>query len=245
MPPLSCRSVEAGSVTARGRAIATTAAARQTSETFAVGVPKAERIVTAAAVHSAKSLLAPGRGRQLLVLEEVDLGVGRPDVILLAVSRQAVKHRIASGLRVRTLAEAEVLAAAIDGRASRHTRGFERATIARFRSTGWCPDAIARLPAAVNDSLLLEAKVADWRSGVAQISRARWATQLAALVMPASVAHRPATIALDRNSMGLVTVDERAGTAAWSRPSPRRPVSTVASLWLAELAARAIGDATL
>lgn len=114
--------------------------------------------------------MRPGRGYGLIVLDEVELGVGRPDVVILSLSGAALRAWIDRGLRLQNWTEARVLAGAIDPRervsaavGHEHVRVIER----RLRFRGW--DGRALRPA-VREAYLLEAKVTDWRTGLVQLT---------------------------------------------------------------------------
>lgn len=57
-----------------------------------VGSPKRETHLTAATVEQAANR-SPGLGRVLLCLTEVELGVGRPDVLLVTMSKNGLLAR--------------------------------------------------------------------------------------------------------------------------------------------------------
>jgi hypothetical protein len=204
-----------------------------------VGVPKAEALLTQALLANAAQVLQPGPGRVLLPLTEVELGRGRPDVLLVVVSPGGLRGRAAHGLRLHNLTEARVLAGAIEGYEGHHSRGHERSVQARLHERGWLkkdgtPYAWPDLPV---ESTLLEAKVKDWRSGVAQLSRNRWVSNRSALVLPESRARNVPQALVRHNGIGILVVDEVGGTSWRVRPS-RRPLPLVARLWLAELGLR-------
>src|SRR6266540_6643957 len=80
-----------------------------------VGIPKEESRLTEAITADARALLRPGSGRRLLLLEEVELGIGRPDALLLTVSPSALERRAQSSLRLANLTDAKVLGALTRG----------------------------------------------------------------------------------------------------------------------------------
>lgn len=208
---------------------------------IAVGRPKAEAVLTNSLLRATQQLLRPGRGRELFVLPEVELGVGRPDVLLMAISRNAVEARRKKQLRLRTLTEAEILASWLEGRESRHSEGHVRATLARARLSGWIRES-GHLSAGVGlvaDSVLIEAKISDWRTGINQLARARFGAHRAVLVMPEGSTHRPPRPSLEKNRIGLLTVRPD-GSVGWVRRSKPSRLSTAADLWLVELAIRAL-----
>jgi hypothetical protein len=175
------------------------------------------------------------------VLPEVELGVGRPDALLIAVSRRAINARRRRGLRIRTLAEAEILGAWFDDAPCRHSKSHVRSTLARARANGWIQDASSRRAnvGLVGDSMLIEAKVSDWRTGINQLARARFGAHRAVLAMPEGSTHRPSRPALEKNRVGLAAVRGDGGVA-WVRQPKRRQLSSAADLWLVELVMRAV-----
>src|SRR5947209_460440 len=54
-----------------------------------VGVAKAEARLTRVALAQPYALVRPGRGYGLMALDEVELGIGRPDVVMLSLSGAA------------------------------------------------------------------------------------------------------------------------------------------------------------
>lgn len=212
-----------------------------TSNGTAVGVPKAEAILMKSLLAASRDLLPPGRGRELFVLPEVELGVGRPDALLVAVSRSAINARRQRGLRIRTLAEAEILGAWFDDAPSRHSKGHVRSTLARARASGWMQGSSRSRAKAglVADSMLIEAKVSDWRTGINQLARARFSSHRAVLAMPEGSTHRPSRPALEKNRVGLAAVRGDGGITFVRQPK-RRQLSTAADLWLVELVMRAV-----
>jgi hypothetical protein len=209
--------------------------AETTSE---VGVPKAERELTQAALLGARLLLRPGSGRSLLVLSEVEIGVGRPDLLLLSVSRRALEARERAGLRLANLTEARVLAALNNGGVSGHSAGHVRTVGTRLQETGWIrsPGDVAAVRPTIGDSMLIEAKTGDWRTGLQQLTRNRWASHFSALLMPVESHRRVPRRSLRHNHLGLLVLNGRG--LRWQIKSPRRSLSWLADVWLTELAIR-------
>lgn len=202
-------------------------------------MPKAEARLTDALVKNAAQVMQPGPGRVLVPLTEVELGLGRPDVLLVVVSPAGLRGRSAHGLRLSNLTEARVLAGAIDQTTGHHTRGHERSVQARLHERGWLkkdgtPYAWPDWPV---ESTLLEAKVKDWRSGVAQLARNRWVSSRSALVLPEARAQNVPEALVRHNGIGILVVDD-SGATKWSVRPRKRPLPVVARLWLAELALR-------
>ena len=207
----------------------------------AVGVPTHERRLTEAAANAAGDLL-PGSG-SLVVLHEVQIGIGRPDLVVLRVDVERLAWRRVAGLRLSGYNEAVVLGALRPGRLAElglsraYARRLERSVVDR----GWLDLGVGdRL---ISDSMVLEAKVSDWRRALLQLSQVRWAAQQAALVVPHRLADRIPAIALTPQGMGVLAVDDLGGIN-WSRPAPPRTLPFELDAWLGELALRELAEAT-
>jgi hypothetical protein len=192
--------------------------------------------LTQAAIDGASTLVERADNVALLALTEVELGIGRPDVILVAAEPAALSLRRAVGLRLANLTEALVLDApcVVDALASAAT-AHGRRVVRRVADRGWF-GLVTRGPI-IQTSLLLEAKVSAWHMGVRQLSRVRWAAHRAALVLPHDVAHRVRAEHLRRPGVGLLAVDE-AGELTWRRQAPTASLPFYVDAWLAELALR-------
>lgn len=205
-----------------------------------VGVAKAEIALTVAALHGARELLSPGRGRTLVTIDEADFGVGRPDLLVLTLSTSRLSAKARRGLRLRNFVEAIVLAAeAGEGTAlsltSKHRADVER----RLSQTGWGSVSDHDISdIATYESLLLEAKVKDWRTGLAQLARARRHFSQAALLMPRSVLIRVPRTYLRAYAIGLIAYTPTEVT--WVRQAPARAQALSSRLWLDELAIRRV-----
>lgn len=205
--------------------------------TSGVGVPLAERRLTEALTTAARSLIDVGRGYTLYVLDEVPLGVGRPDLLLIVASPHAVAARESTPLRLRNLTEAEVLARTIQRRATRHTDGHTRQVQRRLKARGWCLSEDSTPPKAMGvRSLLVEAKVSDWKRGLTQLSRERWGAHRAALAVPATVQQLVEPTSVSKLGLGLLTVKD--GVVSTTRRGRHRRLSLTAQLWLDELLLR-------
>jgi hypothetical protein len=203
-----------------------------------VGVPTYEERLTKAAIQGAPDLVEHADNFALLALTEVELGIGRPDVILVAADVAALSLRRSSGLRLANLTEALTLEAACleDALAAANTRHARRMA-RKVAERGWF--GLLRRRPIVETSLLLEAKVASWQKGVRQLSRVRWAAHRAALVLPNAVARRVNAEYLRRPGIGLVGVGDR-GQLSWRHQAPEASLPFYVDAWLAELALREI-----
>jgi hypothetical protein len=201
-----------------------------------VGVPKHEARLTHAVISEGHALLGE-RGKAMpVVLREVELGIGRPDVLLLLVDHERLALRKAAGMRLGNLSEAHILekstvSDAVEAIPGRHARRMVR----RVEERGWF-ELPSRRPI-VATSLLLEAKVSGWQRGIRQLARVRWAAHRAALVLPGEAAHRVQPDRLLPPAVGLVEVDN-AGELRWRHSAPTADIPFYVDAWLGELAIR-------
>lgn len=202
-----------------------------------MGVPTKEAALTAL-VRDQPDFVLPHRGDQsgLVVLEEVELGIGRPDLLVLRVDLAVLSLRSAAGMRLDNLTEARVLGAAWAGDLAGSGVSIDHASRVsqRLSARGW-PD-VGQVAQAVQDSVLIEAKLTHWGAGVHQLVRVRWASNHAALLVPVATADLVPNVVLRSNDLGLLS--ETAGELAWQRASPRRDLPPHLDAWLAELALR-------
>lgn len=211
-----------------------------------VGVPTKESELTVAAQVFARTvLLPPNRGRQLIVLTEVEIGVGRPDLVLLSFSPIGLLRRAQNGPRLRSFTEAR-LAAALSGPTSANspwarvgiTRSHAQRLKARLRAGGWFgTSGQVKWPSSIlGDSLVLEAKISTWKAGLRQLVQVRRMTHRAALLLPGAKAMLVDRRPLEKNRLGLVAY--LPGHLKWIRIAPMRPLAMSSEIWLTELAVR-------
>ena len=204
-----------------------------------VGVSTHEALLTAAVVQRPHDVLAGDiEDEALVVLEEVELGIGRPDLIVLTVDLRTLTLRKAAGLRLRNLTDARTLGAMLsdEPESSGVSRDYYRRVSDYLVSLGWLNGhAVSQ---AVHDSILIEAKVSHWGKGVQQLARVRWASHAAALLVPDTVASQIPRAMLSYNGLGLLTQDS--GRLTWRRTSPRVALPLHVDAWLGELAIRSL-----
>jgi len=187
----------------------------------------------------ASELLRPGPGRSLYLLSEVEIGIGRPDLLFLAASSSAVRSQARLDLRLQNWVEARVLGSQLT---SNEMTGVSRkhalSVAKRLRERGWTLTKAERRLPLVADSLLIEAKVSSWKGGLAQLARTRRMAQRSALLLPRAANQLVSRQRLGQGSVGLLLFDPAEGIK-WQKKAPRRSVSPAARLWLGELAIRA------
>ena len=200
-----------------------------------------EQRLTEATVAAAADLL-PGCG-SLIVVREAKVGIGKPDLILMRVDLPRLALRRAAGLRLSNYQEAVALRAFRDGRAddlalsASYVRRLKRTLVDR----GWFD--LGDMDKAITHSLVVEAKLTDWRRAVGQLAQVRWAASLAALAVPHRLAPRIPSSVLERRGMGIIAVDDL-GSTAWSRLSEPDDLPFELDGWLGELAIREIESPT-
>lgn len=208
-----------------------------------VGVPKAERALTDALAEAASAVMSPGRGRRLIVLSEVELGMGRPDAVLLSTSPPSLTKRLQTGLRLRTLTEARVLVdlfSRASGNGYGISTGHYRQVVRDLERRGWVtPEGRAEArKTTIAKSLLIEAKVGDWRGGVLQAIRNSRLFHATALLVPERLNAKIPRPIIEQYALGLLLFD--GDEIWWQRRGRERKPPHYANLWLAELAVRHI-----
>jgi hypothetical protein len=207
-----------------------------------VGTPGAEASLTNAAIKGANDLLRPGPGRSLFLMTEVQIGIGRPDLLFLIASSSAVRARSNYGLRLQNWVEARVLGSWLTSNEMTGVSRQHAVSVAkRLRERGWTRPRAERGLSLVADSLLIEAKVSSWKSGLAQLARTRRMAQRSALLLPKTANRLVERQRLKRGHVGLLVFDPDAGIR-WQKKAPSRSISPAAHLWLGELAIRASED---
>jgi hypothetical protein len=183
--------------------------------------------------------MPPGPGRSLFLLAEVEIGIGRPDLLFLTASSSAVRSQARRRLRLQNWVEARVLGSWLTGNEMTGVSQQHAASVTkRLRERGWTVAKAEQRLSLVADSLLIEAKVSSWKGGLAQLARTRRMAQRSALLLPQTANRLVARQSLKQGGVGLLLFDPEAGIK-WQKKAPRRSVSPAARLWLGELVIRA------
>ena len=211
-----------------------------TATTSGVGIPVGERILTDALDSFAPRMVAPGPGRSLVHLREVEIGTGRPDAILIVLSSAGLKARLRADLRLPSLAHARVLESIRTGIPSGYCPSHVNQLTNSLRDWGWLTkhQRVRSVASLIHRSLTVEAKMSDWRRGIGQLAKARWASHAAALLMPRDRQHRVSRKTLRHNRIGLLVAHQE--VIRWQIEAPSLELSWMADLWLTELAIRAV-----
>lgn len=198
--------------------------------TRSVGKAIHEVVLTEALSRFSSRLLPPGPGRSVVVIPEVAIGRGRPDILVVVVSKTALNAYLASGLRVETLAQARALVAGTGTSAARGTRA------AKTTGRAWTDADVKRYSTSVFDSLAVEAKLKDWKQAIRQASRFRHLAHRAAIMLPDGAALNRVTPYLHTYDLGFIGFNRT--RPHWCVTANKREPRPGTSLWLLELAAR-------
>ncbi len=206
-----------------------------------VGVPTHERLLTEAFLGQVSTVVRSGPGRSLYVLEEADLGAGRPDIIVLTISSTALNSFRESQLRLTSPVAARALDVNLSADELGVTRSYAMELRRNLQRQGWSRVDTARLSRAVHDSLAIEAKVRDWRSAVRQVAKFRRLFHRSAVLMPERALPIESSKSLEFYGCGVI-FQRRNTDFSWERfPRPGSP-PTWTRIWLLELLVRGLED---
>ena len=168
--------------------------------------------------------------------------MGRPDILISALSSSKLGAWRRLGLDLRTPAEAKVLEALVRGRTPSDGAGITptHATriVKRLNEQGWltASNRLVVSPPFAHQSLVIEAKVNDWQRGLAQLAKQRRFAHQAALLLPADRVRLVNRRFVERHGFGLMSAD--GDDVRWvRRPRPKR-LSLAEDLWIASLLVR-------
>ena len=207
-----------------------------------VGVPVHERLLTEAFVSRARAVMSPGPGRSVFVIEEPEIGAGRPDLMLVTVAQSSVHWYAQRGLSLTSPAAARVLDPQVSYADLGISRGYAAALRRDLATQGWGSEDPNRIASLVTDSLAVEAKIRDWRRALQQVARYRRHVHRTAILMPPRDLPAEADRSLNFYGSGLLRLDS-AGVR-WERQAVSNQPSIGARLWALELLRRGLGDGT-
>ena len=207
-----------------------------------VGVPIHERRLTDSFLNQVPTVFRPGVGRSNFVLQEVELGAGRPDLVIVTMSPTAFAAFRSSGLRLSSPAAARAVDLTTPLDKLGISRGYATALRKQLASDGWFDVDPQKVASIVTDSIAIEAKIADWRSAVRQVAKFRRHFHRSAILMPWR--HMPPETAqpLAVYECGLIFQD--GDSFNWDREARRVEPSVSSMLWLLELAMRSVERGT-
>lgn len=201
----------------------------------AVGVPVQEAILLSRMEEALGSLIRPGSGRSLFLIREPEIGIGRPDLLMLVASSTGIQKFRMRGLRVPSRAAAKTLDPLHKEGHAGVSLGYERRIRRQLASEGWSRASV-RSADLIFDSLAIEGKMHDWRRAVQQVARFSPLVHRAALAMPHSAVGRVDGTVLERYGAGLIQVGRE--RSSWLVPAAANNLSVGARLWLLELLMR-------
>jgi hypothetical protein len=202
------------------------------STTRAVGKAIHELVLTDALNRYSARLLPPGPGRSVIVIPEVAIGRGRPDILIVVISMTSLNAYLESGLRIGTLTQARALVNRDGDSVANAAESVEKA------DRVWTDVEVKRYSASVFDSLAVEAKVKDWKQAIRQASRFRHLAHRAAIMLPDSLGLERVEPYLQTYDLGFIGFDR--GRPSWCVSASKRELRSGSALWLLELAARQI-----
>jgi hypothetical protein len=202
-----------------------------------VGVPTHELALMSALARDMWRLDRPGPGRVNFVLFEAEVGAGRPDAVVLTVSRNSLEKFRATGLRIPTPTASRALTDTADsslGISVQYARSLRR----RLEAEGWTSREFQQGAAIIHDSLAIEAKVSDWSRALRQVAKFQPTTHRSAILMPEMAATRVPRPTIEKNGIGLLA--ESHGRTEWMTPAVGQDLSPQRRLWLLELLLRGL-----
>jgi hypothetical protein len=206
-----------------------------------VGQPTHELALISALERDVWRLYRPGPGRISFVVFEPEVGAGRPDAIVITVSRAALERFRATGLRVPTPSATRALTDTDEmamGLSPQYVRSLRR----QLQSAGWSSREFDRAANIVHDSLAIEAKMSDWQRALRQVAKFQITVHKSAILMPALAATRIPLPILD--SYGIGVIAESQNRSDWFVSPHTHELAPFARLWLLELLIRALESGT-
>ena len=216
--------------------------------TRAVGIPVDEVVITEAVIAQHRRLMPPGRGYQTFVLEQAQTTEGRPDIIFVVASPRSIRWYTRSVPRLKSKAECEVIStmmtqrlastpSAVSARLGVSER-YVASVMRDMQQRGMTVDVAERISKIVRNSLVIEAKVRDWRRAIWQAHRFSGMMDMVAIAMPKDAKALIDSAYLQRIGTGLLCVD--GDKTEWSVRPAKLNVSVGSRLWLTELVARSV-----
>ena len=201
-----------------------------------VGVPIQEQEFVDAFLPELGQVIAPGAGRKLFVLQDVDVSMGRPDLIVLGCSPSALDWFSSQGLRLSSYAAARVLDPAVPQGASGLSESYERRLGLELAQSGWNTKSVKRASSIVASSVGIEAKLREIPRALRQVARFRSLFGRAAILAPVRSNDAIGASLFASYNIGLIQPTSNAW--AWTVPSVPRRESVASRLWLLELLLR-------
>lgn len=188
---------------------------------------------------NAAKLFRPGPGRSTYLIEEPEIGFGRPDAVLVQISTVGLKRIQDVGLRLPSLAAARSLfAEGESGVTPQHSRALVRS----LTRDGWTRDRMVSSSLLLFDSLSVEAKLTDWKRAIRQANSYRVGTHRSAVLMPKTQVKNIDAANLEYHGIGLM--QEASGRVQWVTMPKYSSMAPSGSAWLIELLIRGLENGT-
>ena len=213
------------------------------SSVSGVGVPKGEGLLVDDFVLQARKLFPPGVGRSLYVMREVPIGMGRPDLMLMAVSSRGLSRFLESGLSLPTYSAARALVFGEEDLNIAVSQTHVRSLNKKLRELGWSDKAILSSNL-VHDSVAIEAKLRDWRHAAWQVSKFKGFFQRSGILMPHTGVSERTVEMTTRRRMGLMALNSHNKSCELITPFDKKDIDTAKRLWLLEMLRRGITNGT-
>lgn len=201
-----------------------------------VGVPIQEQEFVDTFLPSLGKVVSPGAGRQLFVMQDVDVSMGRPDLIVLGCSPSALDWFSNQGLRLPSYAAARILDPKVARGASGVSSAYEKRLELELLESGWTSRMVNRASRVVASSLGIEAKLREIPRALRQVARFRSLFGQAAILAPLRSSDTIGASLFGAYNIGLI--QPIGGRWTWTIPSQQTAESVASRLWLLELLMR-------
>lgn len=204
-----------------------------------VGVPIHEQELVDAFLKRARSLILPGAGRSVYVVEEPELGgAGRPDLVFVTMAATTLRKHQQSGLRLSSQASARLLDSQVGGSSREVSPSYASNLRRELAVQGWTRADAEYLASMVTDTFAVEAKIRDWRRAMHQVARFRRMFDRSAILMPQRELPPETWRSLDFYRCGLLFRD--GSRFDWVREPATEMPPMWSRLWLLELLLRGL-----
>lgn len=205
-----------------------------------VGQPTHELMLLSALSLDARHLFKPGPGRVTFLLPEPEIGMGRPDALVLTLSANGLRSFREKALRLPSYAAARALDEETDDADVGVSVSYVKTLRRELSKSGWTQAEFKKASRLVADSIAIEAKIDNGRRAIEQVVKFSPRANRSAVLMPLSKVQNLPSDVLRNYGVGVIA--ESAGRLAWTRPADFRPLKGWQRAWLAELLVRGLSD---
>lgn len=202
-----------------------------------MGVPKHEKKLVDAAQKYVSHILRPGPGRSVFLLLEPEVYAGRPDLLFIVASTRGIDAFRRAGLRLPSPVAAQALDEGLGSKSLGISSSYASSLRRSLSRQGWTHERARAAARLVSDSLVIEAKMKDWKRALEQAAKLKPTAHRTAILMPQAAAVNVATKSLELYDVGLIALDDR--RPIWLRDGGTAAPNLGRRLWLLELLLRA------